>query len=1272
MLLPKKKTVRGEETDSTPFMLRLLACSLLCVFLVLLSFVLLLHIQSVQQQLFHGVVKRIEASAGIEIQLESFRWSPFRELLLVNLKVRSSGTSILECGEVKLDYHFSWNWPYIHIDEVFLQRPWLQLERDAQGRWRLPGAKSQVAEATGGSRTFPWSSFPWPRVRIVGGDIVALQGGQTVLSVRDVNATLLVEEVVETDGPKLKIDLGHWQGCAETPELGEWELTGEAEIKGHTLSVAQLRLDVFRAGQLATQGSWELVPPFDGSLEFQIMRVSAADLPVLKKGLPQIKEMNGSVHLERRSGSWSVDHDLKTNLGDLRGILRLEPNPKDDWTIQLISQFADLRVPLSSQAVESSLFGRLAFTMEGTRLQNAQARLHAMLESSSWGDQTIKKGELKGSYEAGLLEVKSSNIQTSAGDFDCTVNVDLRGLWDLQHQGEVKLDLRAERANLGKIYRGAPQQLGGSIVYHGRYHAGGFTRWERWQGKIEANLSLPQILTLRASGSQENESLTLDYDLEVNELQKFTAFFPSWQGNGKLTSKGLIKGRWPDWVWEGVVTSPLLQYGKIRAEQASLKGKGRIIGKEGEREFTLRIQNLESNGKRFGSLDSNLQQEADTCRFKVRSEGILSKGGATLSGRVEKMWEPVKRLVLSQSLLGWKDQSASLDGSIEVGHEGIHVQSLNIQQGKGRIQLTGDMLFDSKTDLKLTFDGVDVDQWLQLMVSERLVSGQASGQISLKGRPEQPEASLSMELVNGRIMVPQKASSTESVRPVGHQLGSEALIDRLKIQGALAGDVLNIQGDLQTKAVQNPVHLSAKIPMHLSLKPPHFEIKTSEPWAFSTKLTGFQAEDILSYLAFLDKLGGRIDLDAQGGGTLSQPLIAATGSWQDGSLKIKKWPYPIEHIQISWRADARDLNIQKGSMELLGGRVDLKGRVGLPRFEELDLEANGTDLDVRDIYGVRGKASGRAQLTQTADAARLTGELNLSNAEMNLGSLQGNLARSIHVIDGDGKQDVLEVRKESPQKSRFVEKLEMDLTINLPPSGTWVRGMGLEAEIAGTLKIGKRPSAPVKLHGGFQTLRGEYNFQDYRMKIAEGELIFPEAPQPEPQLRIICQKDVKDAIIRAHITGPLKSPKLVLSSIPSMNQVDILSYLVFDRPAGDLSSKESFQLQDKAASWLGSQTSQLLKKVLGNTILTPDTIEYRKGSSRPFGSTANRSEVGVVAIGKHITPDLYVNFEKGVTGEEGNQVNVEYRLDRHFSIQTEFGGTQQSGIDLFWRYDFGK
>jgi len=329
-------------------------------------------------------------------------------------------------------------------------------------------------------------------------------------------------------------------------------------------------------------------------------------------------------------------------------------------------------------------------------------------------------------------------------------------------------------------------------------------------------------------------------------------------------------------------------------------------------------------------------------------------------------------------------------------------------------------------------------------------------------------------------------------------------------------------------------------------------------------------------------------------------------------------------------------------------------------------------LDVKDIYGINGKASGHARLTGANTGSRLTGDLHLTKAEMNLGNLETDLARSIRVIDSGSKGEIIEVRKEAMDQDNFFNRMDMDLTIHLPPSGTWVRGMGLDAEITGSLKIEKRSFAGVRLRGGFQTIRGEYKFQDYKLKIASGELIFPESPQPDPQLKIVCQKDLKDAIIQVQVTGPLKQPKLVMSSMPSMNQVDILSYLLFDRPAGDLTSKESFQLQDKAASWLGSQTSQLLKRVLGDTPFTPDTIEYRKNLSKTVGSSGNKTEVGVVAIGKYVTPDLYLTFGRSVTGEEGSQVDAEYRLNRHISIQTQFGGTLQSGIDVFWRYDFGK
>ena len=1270
-MLRPKKTVREKRPESTSFLLRLFAWALLCVFLIPLTFVLTLHIPAVQEYLLQEAVRKLEASAGIGVQLGSFRWSPFRELHLFSLKVKTSGENILECEEAKLAYHLSLTWPYLHPGELSLEKPWLQLERDSQGNFQLPTEKAQGPGNSSGSKPFPWAGFPWPQVRIVSGNIVAYQDGQVVLSVRDVNATLSFQEVPGSDGPKLKINFGQWQGCAEIPELGEWRLSGEAEIRKQTLFITQMELSVPRVAELFTQGRWDLTPPFDGTLELQVMQLSPASFPAFQGKLPELTEITGSLRLTRQSGDFSLDHDLRSDLGNLRGTLQVEPNAVGGMFVQLISRFADVHIPILAQPSESHLFGQVELTLEGTQLPTARASLNAQLDSSRWGDQTIHRGELSGTYAGGMLEVKTSKFQSSLGDFDFSGHADLRGLWDIRHQGEVKFEMRAERASLEKVLSGTAQRFGGNIVYDGHYRAGDFSRWARWQGKMEANLSLPELLTLKASGNQKDDSLTLDYNLEVNDLQKIAAFIPSWRGKGKVTSRGNIKGKWPDLVWEGVISSPLFQVGPVQGEQASLKGKGRIIGKEGQKELTLKVQNLIADGKKLGALNLDLQQEADTCRFNIKSEGVLNHGGARLSGRVEKIWGPVRTLLVNQSALTWKNQSASLDARIEGGSDGIRVQSLTMQHSKEKLQLAGEVGFDAKTDLKLSFEGINLGQWSQIIAPESQVSGTASGQIEIKGRNDQPEASIKVQLSGGMFSLPKSADrasdSSHQIKAVSH----EPVIDRLQVQGVFARDMLSVQGDLESSSVQNPVHFSARIPMHLSLKPPQLQISRTEQWSFSGKMAGLQAASILPYLTFMETLGGRIDLDAQGGGTISEPLVTATGSWQNGSMIIKKWPNPVENIQVDWQADARQITIQKSAMELLGGHVEVTGRVSYPSFQEMDFEADGADLDVKDIYGIKGKASGHARLTAANTGSRLTGDLHLTKAEMNLGNLETDLARSIRVIDGESKGEIIEVRKEATDQDNFFNRMGMDLTIHLPPSGTWVRGMGLDAEITGSLKIEKQPFAGVKLRGGFQTLRGEYKIQDYKLKIASGELIFPESPQPDPQLKIVCQKDVKNAIIQVQVTGPLKQPKLVMSSMPSMNQVDILSYLLFDRPAGDLSTKESFQLQDKAASWLGSQTSQLLKRVLGDTPFTPDTIEYRKNLGKTIGNTGNKTEVGVVAIGKYVTPDLYVNFGRSVTGEEGNQADVEYRLNRHLSIQTQLGGTQQSGIDIFWRYDFG-
>ena len=68
---------------------------------------------------------------------------------------------------------------------------------------------------------------------------------------------------------------------------------------------------------------------------------------------------------------------------------------------------------------------------------------------------------------------------------------------------------------------------------------------------------------------------------------------------------------------------------------------------------------------------------------------------------------------------------------------------------------------------------------------------------------------------------------------------------------------------------------------------------------------------------------------------------------------------------------------------------------------------------------------------------------------------------------------------------------------------------------------------------------------------------------------------------------------------------------------------------------------------------------------------ATGKETGIVEVGKDVTPDLHVVYGREVKGTEGNEVQVEYRVNKGVSLRTQVGA-EQSGLDIFWRHDFGK
>jgi len=1261
--LSNENNTKRTRPHKAPFLIRLAAWGTAVLLFLASSAIIALHVPTIQKKIILRGVTLIEAATNFRVQIRSYQWWPFSGIYLTSVKIESEGKHILDCDKVRLNYKLSIRRPYIIVEEVYLERPFLQLERSADGKWLVPAppeGKGHGREVpTGGEPSGPlWASIQLPRIQIVSGTIEARQQGNTILSIKDISGDVHLRAVPGAEGPKIQIDFENLHARAQIGESAAWGIDGSGVLDGQELQVRSMLLSGPNNCRIQVQGQWNIRTLDNGKANLVITNFSADSIPLLQPSLSGLSALSGTIAVTRSEGRWSFEHDMSTDLGSVKGVLQIDKTPAGPHSVRLDSRFTDLKVHLTSNLPDSRLNGRMEIKalIEGVNLLDAQ--FTARLDPSTVGAETVQLCELDGTFVQSVLNVRSSAVNCSLGDFKFALIADLRGLSDVRHKGGIKAEVSLEKGNLEKIDSRLRQKVAGQISVEANYDPGNFTNLRSWQGKIDARLNIPETISLKGNGTYNNQQLKADYDLDLMDAQKIRLLFPQWQGKGRVVSRGTLNGKWPDLFWDGEINWPHFEYSDYQADQLSVRGKAKLAGKEERREISVKAQNVVFAGKRIASLNIDLDQQKNSCAFQFKGDGILNHVSARLSGKLDRIWEFPLMSVSTQGQLDSKELSGSVDARFDIERDGIRIQSASFQHGRQKILTSGGAISESRVELLLSIESIDAAKISEMLDQKDRMSGTISGQIHVSGRPDQPECSLSI------------AGNDCTINGKQH-------IETLVLQGNYSKEILAVQGTAKAAAVRNPMVISARIPIRLSFKPPQFEVKLSEELRSDVKISDLNAEAILPFLGFLSKAGGQLEGDIHIAGSLKQPVVSGAGTWKDGSFQEKRWPHAAENIQAEWQLDSKSLYVRKAEVSHLGGTVLVTGQIDYPQFRTLNFKAEGKDLQVRDIYGIEGKVSGQCEIKDSPQAGELTGKLLFSQAQMSLGKLETHIAQNIQIIEPNASGDLLELRV-SNHPNQFYSRLTMDVLLELPQSGTWVTGNGLKAEINGSLKLKKIPGGRVCLAGELQALRGAYNFQGKELKIVEGSLVFPGTPQMDPQLRILCRKDIKDVTVQALVSGPVGHPKMVLSSIPVMNQVDILSYFMFERPAGDLSASQSSQLQSGAASWLGSESSNVIKSVLGNSVIAPDAVGYRSYIGKydhRFSydeSQANiGKETGIVEIGKDITPDLHVVYGREVRGTEGNEVQVEYRVNRGVSISTQVGA-EQSGVDIFWRHDFGK
>jgi translocation and assembly module TamB len=227
---------------------------------------------------------------------------------------------------------------------------------------------------------------------------------------------------------------------------------------------------------------------------------------------------------------------------------------------------------------------------------------------------------------------------------------------------------------------------------------------------------------------------------------------------------------------------------------------------------------------------------------------------------------------------------------------------------------------------------------------------------------------------------------------------------------------------------------------------------------------------------------------------------------------------------------------------------------------------------------------------------------------------------------------------------------------DLRPGGPTGAALGdMNITVGGQVDVRKAPGDQVRLVGTVETVRGTYEFQGRRFDLERGGRVrFVGDTQINPFLDISATRLIPNTGVEARIrvTGTLQNPELALTSNPPLEESDILSLIVFNRPVNELGTGERSSL----AATAGGIATGFIAAPLGESIgraLDLDLFEIT--------TTTESGELGAgVTLGQQIGDKAFLKLRQEFGERSVTEFMLEYQLARFLRLQVS-AAPQASG-----------
>lgn len=858
----------------------------------------------------------------------------------------------------------------------------------------------------------------------------------------------------------------------------------------------------------------------------------------------------------------------------------------------------------------------------------------------------LKKFEIKGEQAGDLQLSGTADYTSSSAGVDISLSLDKVDLGsilaDLNYSSEItsKFDVKAQIPLQGNFLETLTAEINGS------FEPSNLLGIKLTDGSVDVSYE-NQILDIKsleliaeknrlvASGkSPEPLGADFKYDIEVENLNFISAISSDLALFGNLKASGDVTGslKNPTITIDGEVLNFDLDE-KYNAKSIKIDGSGTLSNENPELKANLNVEMLKINKKEIREINLDVASEGTAInadlniieddQFKYEMIGSL----LDLSSTQRDIEISQLKLELEDTILDNRDNIL-----LTLAPSGIVLQNFNLYHNNSSA-LANANISGSKIDGNVKISNLSLDDITKALEFQTPMQGTINSNIDLQGTKQNPTINAMIQTQNLQYNDFKNDNILLNLNYLNQNMDLNFVISNESedILTAKGNSNINLNLDDIGKSIEN-----AEINM-------------------SINSNDLNISPLSSLIEDIVKSEGALDINLTASGKLKAPTVNGKIELQEAKLQTK-----TIRNEIGIPTALIELNGQKAVLKTLelttsNGSASFQGEVDIPTMSYA-LDGNLDNLLIKPER-ISAALTGDLSVKGEGEKVDISGKITVEKARITIPDSEPKELPEIQYVDDQADEFVVNSGNE---ESFFDQNIALNMQV-LMKRNNWVRGQGANVELRGDLDIKKDFDQPIRIIGNIGVIRGTYENFGKVFRIQEGGTVsFSGREEIDPFLDITAAYRVSDINIYVNIGGQASKPKIDLTSDPSMSDTDIVSYLVFGASSNDISSGQRSAAGGIASGLAGGLAAAQLERLMGNAV-SLDVVSI---------SGTN------VEVGKYLTEDLYIAYERGTTDSiidstniTYNKVIVEYHIFNNITIDADVGG-ENPGADLFYNFNF--